>query len=1176
MQKIILTLFILTNHLMIGQWINTNSGLTDNLTDIVVFGSSGLASGHNGLYYTLTEGEENSSWQKFEIPDSDNEFYKNSYKNTIFKSCYTNPGNTEDDFSVFAVGQDTESENAVIMEIKLPSLEYKMVKINIENSDLVDIDYSATFGGNYYAVGNNGLMVYFQDDINDYSIVNNSIESDLTVIKFSSTGSRARIGGINEFHSMWTSGHSINTFQTPNVTHKDLLYGTYRMYSVNENYLSFNYSNKTIYTNYDYGILNGNAIKYYGGFHFIATDHGIFKSNLDNTILEWQPSSLDYNINSFWKTYGVNKMYACGSDGVILKNEIETLLEEAKPYVEIEFDGGCISSYSKNIKATIGSSSSCNWYINNTFVSSDCDGFNYDFDSTGEFEIKLIVDFNELTTEATKTIHIVNPPLIDKPISILDSILCKEEVVEITIDNSELNVQYVLRKENSDVNYGTSEVGNGETVILTSELINETGIFYIEAQNIQANSCSRSFTETFEIVVEQTKANFYVDLINASVNENIYIHNLSEEAESFRWNFENANIELSTEENPNVSFETTGVHEINLKATSANDCNDDITLNSPNIYQEPSEDQECWSYINTIEHPSYTGSYIPEISHITKVNDGYLTGGYYRNSSFASNHGVPLNVNNNEGAYLTKHDYKGVLKWWVHSQSTIDFFRERSLTTASVQDHEGNIYLALNTINCDFYDNSGKEFTNLSGGKIIKLNSRGELIWHMIIRTFTPTGLKVDNNNDLLIFGSYDSYNDYNHTVHVNDNEVGLVGLVNESVKNIRRVPDHSYGIIKAKKDGSILWDNKIYSDAGALVDNFEIDENNNYYIEGNYQSDMYIFHTGDTEYTHLARHQYQAGGTSYAHLFKLNANGELQWTTRSYSTNDEGEYGGVSTYDSATDKDGNTYLTGYANSYGTTNKINNTENSDGTIFQSQETNSYFLKKINSAGICEWVIGVDEANNTSNARTTGFRITITEDKLKILGTVNAYLDELTDVTFKSTNDTSLKIPLHKDNIFISSYSFDGVINDVFTFEDNADRSSYTTTSYYGFITNENGYYISSNVEVSNGITNGRINYYNDSCAEKYRAQETLSSNEYILEELQLYPNPTNDNITLKTNKIVSSLEVKVYDTIGQLIFHNEFKDTDEVSIEIPGEYGLYVIELILDGKEKTIKKIIKR
>lgn len=762
------------------------------------------------------------------------------------------------------------------MEIQFPSLKHSITQLNIANSKLLDIDYCDVFE-RYYAVGNTGLTLYFEDEIQNYNALKTSTTNDLTVIKFNSSGYKARIGGVNAFHHMTTSGNFIDTYETPNETSKDLLYGTFRMYTVNDNYSSFNYTNKTTYSNHDYGTLNGNTIKYYDGFHFIGTDHGIFKSNSDKTIIEWQPSSLKQHINSFWKTYGENPIYACGPDGVILKNEIEPLLKETKPYIKIEYNGGCISTYTKNVEATIGNSSKCNWYINNILTSNDCDDFKHKFDTLGEYIIKLIVDFNDITTETTKTIHIVNPPLIDKPISVLDSILCKEETTEITINDSEPNVLYVLRKENSAINYGTSEIGNGGLVKISSELINETGMFYIEAQNTNATSCGKSFTDTFEIIVEQTKANFHVDLINASINENISLHNLSEEAEKFKWNYNNANIGSGIEENPIVSFVKNGVHEIKLQATSAHNCEDETSLNSPNIYKEPSSDQECWSYINTIEHPNYTGSYIPEISHITQVTDGYLTGGYYRNGKFASNHGVPLNINNNEGAYLTKHDSKGVLKWWIHSQSTIDYFRERSLATASVQDHEVNIYLALNTINCDFYDNSGKELKNLNGGKI----------------------------------------------------------------------------------------------------------------------------------------------------------------------------------------------------------------------------------------------------------------------------------------------------------FISSYSFDVVINDVFTLEDNADKSSCTTTSYYGFIVNENGYYISTNPEISAGTTNGRINYYNNSCAEKYSTEETLSSHEYNLQELQLYPNPTSNNITLKTNEIASTLEVKIYNPIGQEIFRNTYKNTNEVSIEIPNINGLYILELSIDQKEKIIKKIIK-
>ncbi|WP_420573025.1 T9SS type A sorting domain-containing protein [Kordia sp.] len=1167
MRKIIFILCLFCAQLAIGQWQNLNSGINDTLTDVVFFGDTGMVSGHNGLYYTLTGGDGNASWQRFEI--TDNSANSTLYNNTVFKACYAKPNNTNANFSIYAVGQNTVTNKAIIMEINFPTLDYNITSLDINNSDLVDIDYCRNFS-RFYAVGNAGLVVYFSNDITNNTILNTQITNDLTSISFNYSGYRARLGSINEYFFMTTAGHTYTSVPTPNETHKDIAYKSNSFtYSVNENYIRFNYGTKIIISEYDYGPLNGNTIYTRSGYHFIGTDHGIFKSNQNETLLEWQPSSLNHNINSLWNASNEVTMYACGTNGVILKNDAPN--DATKPYVRILFDGDCLSAGSSNIDAVFGTSDSCSWYINNTLVSTNCDDINYNFDTAGIYEVKLVLNNDGLITEDVKNVHIVNPPLVDKPFSILDTILCKEESLEITINNTEPDVKYTLKKVGTNASYGTSDVGNGGTLVFNSELINETGTFYLESSNVYAPSCTRSFTNTFDIIVEQTKADFHVDLINATTNEDVNFYENTIEADTFNWSFTNANTQTSTDPNPINSFNTSGIHDVSLTATSANLCVDDFTTDSPNIYDEPSDDQQCWSYLNVSDSPAWNGGYTPDISHITKVSDGYLTGGYYRNNSFGSNHGVGKNIIET-GAYLTKHDFKGTLKWWVRTEATIS--SDRSLAMTSVEDLNGNIYVTLNDESCTFYDNSGQEIFLNSGGSIIKLDARGKLIWYMSIRTFNATGLKIDNDNNLIIYGTYDIYNDYQHRVRLNGVEVDEVGTI--------IFPDSGYrycnAIIKATPDGTILWDNEIFSTSGtfgtsAQVREIGIDQNNNYYVQGRYKNHMYIYHTGSTDYTYLDFHQYNPGGSQYTHLLKFDADGALQWTTRSYTTN-AGDYRNITANDSETDENGNTYLTG-SNNYGpSTQHVHTAENADGSLYTSQAATTYFIKKINANGYCEWLVGADQLDGSLNSFTKGYELDLNNNEIKILGTVNPNIETPQNIEFKSLNDDNITVPLDKNNIFVNSYSLDGILYKVTVFED--PQNPYNRAFYGFFANNSNEYYACTNIGTTNSSSenDGRLNYYNDTCAVIYN--NSLSVDEYDRTSVALYPNPTSGKITLKADQNFSSCQIKVHNLLGQIISDETHTYQNDISINIDGDSGIYFVELIFDGKIKTTKKIIKQ
>ena len=70
----------------------------------------------------------------------------------------------------------------------------------------------------------------------------------------------------------------------------------------------------------------------------------------------------------------------------------------------------------------------------------------------------------------------------------------------------------------------------------------------------------------------------------------------------------------------------------------------------------------------------------------------------------------------------------------------------------------------------------------------------------------------------------------------------------------------------------------------------------------------------------------------------------------------------------------------------------------------------------------------------------------------------------------------------------------------------------------------------------------------------------------------VYPNPTSGMVTIICQ---DAEQLNVYNTVGQLLFHQNTKNNEQVSIDMSDfPYGLYLVQMI--GGNRTItKQIIK-
>ena len=75
-------------------------------------------------------------------------------------------------------------------------------------------------------------------------------------------------------------------------------------------------------------------------------------------------------------------------------------------------------------------------------------------------------------------------------------------------------------------------------------------------------------------------------------------------------------------------------------------------------------------------------------------------------------------------------------------------------------------------------------------------------------------------------------------------------------------------------------------------------------------------------------------------------------------------------------------------------------------------------------------------------------------------------------------------------------------------------------------------------------------------------------NENLVENVEIYPNPAKNMLTVKAENISN---VKIYNAIGQIVFEQAV-DGNEMTINTNGfESGVYMLRVVVNGNEVTQK-----
>ena len=85
----------------------------------------------------------------------------------------------------------------------------------------------------------------------------------------------------------------------------------------------------------------------------------------------------------------------------------------------------------------------------------------------------------------------------------------------------------------------------------------------------------------------------------------------------------------------------------------------------------------------------------------------------------------------------------------------------------------------------------------------------------------------------------------------------------------------------------------------------------------------------------------------------------------------------------------------------------------------------------------------------------------------------------------------------------------------------------------------------------------------------------LSSTYFIGDErIQVFPNPTTDNININFSSPQADIQLRIYDVLGQLVFDKRYTQRDLIQVALPQVSGLYLLELQTD-KGSAAFRVVK-
>ncbi|MCK5847133.1 MAG: T9SS type A sorting domain-containing protein, partial [Bacteroidales bacterium] len=414
---------------------------------------------------------------------------------------------------------------------------------------------------------------------------------------------------------------------------------------------------------------------------------------------------------------------------------------------------------------------------------------------------------------------------------------------------------------------------------------------------------------------------------------------------------------------------------------------------------------------------------------------------------------------------------------------------------------------------------------------IIKYDINGGFIWAKK-EDFVGEGysLTIDNSDNVILTGTF-------------------IDTISIGSAVLQSAGSEDCFIVKYNSSSAFQWAKRAGGEYVEYTSLVSTDANDNIYISGEYVSETVTI--GSYSFPMLA-------GEGNVLLAKLNPNGGVIWAKSFGDIDDATNWWDEVTWPTGiiTDDNGNTYIKGNLSYEGKFDNIK-LENSDSYF-------NKFIAKIDSSGTTLWAKGIYQPVQSHNFDYNQFDI---DDE----GNVYFGMQAKTILNFGTAYQYS---PTSNSDLFIAKYSTIGDLEWVKTMEGIdygytwiSSVAVYDTANVFvaGFFRNQlaiDGAIMNSNIYhgfismLGPNIITGFKDIYNNNSS-----------------KIEIFPNPTSDNISFVTDKNITNAIINIYSINGALI-KTQTINSNAVNVSKLSK-GIYIVKITSEKGKVYLSKFVK-
>lgn len=513
----------------------------------------------------------------------------------------------------------------------------------------------------------------------------------------------------------------------------------------------------------------------------------------------------------------------------------------------------------------------------------------------------------------------------------------------------------------------------------------------------------------------------------------------------------------------------------------------------------------------------------------TDAAGNVYTTGYFQDTTVTfgsfSFHGGNYPGSSAEDMYIAKYSSTGTVLW-AKGVGTQRYEQANSIAV----DGLGNAYVT------GYFDGPNVTFgtitlTNTSWGYapknmfIVKYDTNGNVIWAKTNGDTTYGGgaqgisIAVDQSNNVYVTGSIS----------------GTVFLGSDTL----RTSPLGYGrtfIAKYDSNGNEIWARQSKTTHAGIDGGVGIatDPTGNVVVFGNYREVLISF--GNITLTNSV-----ISNTEEMFVVKYDSNGNVLWAKS------EGGSGADEGYGVSSDASGNTYITGWF--------ARPTITFGSTTFTGSGQQNVFFVKLDANGNAVWAKEIGYSNWIS-----GFSIATDASGVYLAG----MFDVSTQITIGSF--TLYRPSTFYEPNFLAKYDFNG--NAICASVFGSGENPVITTDNLGNVVYGGSFHISpfilgtDTLTLTFGGTNSFVGKF--TCSPGSGINDVSNKDE----NTTIYPNPTTGEFTISANAKAESINVEIYNVLGQMVYATSQKETNKLTIALNQPPGLYFVTVTRESFDK--------